>query len=86
MCVAVGAAGRASKKHCHLVETSRSGSCVQVLLIAIKLIHIYLTLQLTVRDALNNAMDEEMEKDKDVFILGEEVRGCPCDLRMWRAC
>lgn len=33
--------------------------------------------QLTVRDALNGAMDEEMEKDKDVFILGEEVRsGC----------
>lgn len=29
--------------------------------------------QLTVRDALNGAMDEEMEKDKDVFILGEEV-------------
>jgi hypothetical protein len=30
--------------------------------------------QMTVRDALNSAMDEEMEKDKDVFILGEEVR------------
>ena len=29
--------------------------------------------QMTVRDALNSAMDEEMEKDKDVFILGEEV-------------
>jgi pyruvate dehydrogenase E1 component beta subunit len=29
---------------------------------------------MTVRDALNSAMDEEMEKDKDVFILGEEVR------------
>ncbi len=29
--------------------------------------------QLTVRDALNGAMDEEMEKDQDVFILGEEV-------------
>ena len=28
---------------------------------------------MTVRDALNSAMDEEMEKDKDVFILGEEV-------------
>ena len=41
--------------------------------------------QMTVRDALNSAMDEEMEKDKDVFILGEEVcsgrvtrTGCTC--------
>ncbi len=33
-----------------------------------------LLIQMTVRDALNSAMDEEMEKDKDVFILGEEVR------------
>nr|CAG4634861.1 EOG090X0840 [Alona affinis] len=29
--------------------------------------------QLTVRDALNSAMDEEMERDEKVFILGEEV-------------
>lgn len=29
--------------------------------------------QMTVRDALNAAMDEEMEKDERVFILGEEV-------------
>lgn len=29
--------------------------------------------QLTVRDALNQAMDEEMERDERVFILGEEV-------------
>ncbi|XP_055374283.1 pyruvate dehydrogenase E1 component subunit beta, mitochondrial [Condylostylus longicornis] len=29
--------------------------------------------QLTVRDALNSAMDEEMAKDERVFILGEEV-------------
>lgn len=29
--------------------------------------------QMTVRDALNSAMDEEMERDADVFILGEEV-------------
>lgn len=28
---------------------------------------------LTVRDALNTAMREEMEKDKDVFLMGEEV-------------
>lgn len=27
----------------------------------------------TVRDALNQAIDEEMEKDEKVFILGEEV-------------
>lgn len=29
--------------------------------------------QLTVRDALNSAIDEEMERDERVFILGEEV-------------
>lgn len=29
--------------------------------------------QLSVRDALNQAMDEEMEHDDRVFILGEEV-------------
>lgn len=29
--------------------------------------------QLTVRDALNSAMDEEMERDEKVFIMGEEV-------------
>lgn len=31
------------------------------------------TQQLSVRDALNQAMDEEMENDERVFILGEEV-------------
>lgn len=29
--------------------------------------------QLTVRDALNQAIDEEMAKDERVFLLGEEV-------------
>ena len=29
--------------------------------------------QVTVRDALNMAMDEELERDDDVFLLGEEV-------------
>ncbi|XP_070704518.1 pyruvate dehydrogenase E1 component subunit beta, mitochondrial [Pempheris klunzingeri] len=29
--------------------------------------------QVTVRDALNQAMDEEMERDERVFLLGEEV-------------
>jgi len=33
---------------------------------------------MTVRDALNSAMDEEMERDKDVFVLGEEVGACVC--------
>ena len=28
---------------------------------------------LTVRDALNQALDEEIEKDERVFLLGEEV-------------
>lgn len=30
-------------------------------------------MQVTVRDALNMAMDEEMKRDERVFILGEEV-------------
>uniref|UniRef100_A0A7N6FFA0 Pyruvate dehydrogenase E1 component subunit beta n=1 Tax=Anabas testudineus TaxID=64144 RepID=A0A7N6FFA0_ANATE len=30
-------------------------------------------LQVTVRDALNQAMDEEMERDDRVFLMGEEV-------------
>lgn len=29
--------------------------------------------QLTCRDALNQAMDEEMARDPNVFIMGEEV-------------
>ena len=31
------------------------------------------TPQLTVRDALNQALDEELDHDKRVFLLGEEV-------------
>ncbi|KAG8431504.1 hypothetical protein GDO86_018509 [Hymenochirus boettgeri] len=31
------------------------------------------SLQMTVRDALNQAMDEELERDEKVFLLGEEV-------------
>jgi hypothetical protein len=31
------------------------------------------TVQVTVRDALNAAMEEEMERDETVFLLGEEV-------------
>lgn len=29
--------------------------------------------QITVRDALNEAMREEMQRDPEVFVLGEEV-------------
>ena len=38
--------------------------------------HILLSMflmQVTVRDALNMAMDEEMKRDERVFIMGEEV-------------
>ena len=28
---------------------------------------------MTVRDALNSALDEEMERDEKVFVMGEEV-------------
>ena len=31
------------------------------------------TIEMTVRDALNQGMDEEMERDKKVFFMGEEV-------------
>ena len=31
---------------------------------------------MTVRDALNSAMEEEMLRDDKVFILGEEVARC----------
>lgn len=31
-------------------------------------------LQMTVRDALNSALDEEMSADSKVFIMGEEVK------------
>ena len=30
-------------------------------------------LQMAVRDALNSAMDEEMERDENVFLIGEEI-------------
>ena len=33
----------------------------------------FATTKLTVRDALNTAIDEEMAKDDRVYILGEEV-------------
>jgi pyruvate dehydrogenase E1 component beta subunit len=31
-------------------------------------------MQMTVRDALNSALDEELARDDKVYILGEEVR------------
>ena len=31
---------------------------------------------MTVRDALNSALDEEMSADPRVFLMGEEVRNC----------
>jgi hypothetical protein len=37
-------------------------------------------LQMTIRDALNSAMDEEMARDEKVWILGEEVG------KLWVAC
>lgn len=32
--------------------------------------------EMTVRDALNSAMEEEMLRDDNVFLLGEEVARC----------
>lgn len=31
---------------------------------------------MTVRDALNSALDEEMSADSKVFLMGEEVATC----------
>ena len=40
---------------------------------------------MTLRDAINSAIDEEMERDATVFVIGEEVaqcvpRACRCPL------
>ena len=35
--------------------------------------HVLFLQTITIRDALNSALDEEMARDGDVFILGEEV-------------
>ncbi len=32
--------------------------------------------QITVRDALNSAIEEEMSADSKVFVIGEEVGDC----------
>ncbi len=32
---------------------------------------------MTVRDALNSAIDEEMSADSKVFVIGEEVQSLP---------
>lgn len=37
------------------------------------LIHYFYFYQLTVREAINSALDEEMARDEKVFIMGEEV-------------
>lgn len=37
------------------------------------LVPIPLDAQMTVREALNSAIDEEMERDEKVFMMGEEV-------------
>ncbi|OXU17954.1 hypothetical protein TSAR_014271 [Trichomalopsis sarcophagae] len=50
-----------------LFVNSFCGTLKNVQLTELKQIH------MTVRDALNSAMDEEMERDERVFILGEEV-------------
>ena len=34
--------------------------------------------EITVREALLQAMQEEMQRDKNVFVMGEEVAESPC--------
>lgn len=38
---------------------------------------------MTVRDALNQAMDEELERDERVFLLGEEVAQYDGAYKVW---
>lgn len=42
--------------------------------------------QVTVRDALNQAMDEELERDERVFLLGEEVAQYDGAYKVFDAC
>ena len=37
--------------------------------------NLLLRLQITVRDAINSALDEELARDERVYLMGEEVRG-----------
>lgn len=37
-------------------------------------LNLHALLQMTVRDALNSALDEELARDDKVYVLGEEVR------------
>lgn len=39
-----------------------------------KLVRECSSVQMTVRDAINSAIDEELARDSKVFVLGEEVR------------
>lgn len=44
------------------------------------------TQEMTCRDALNSAMEEEMLRDDKVFILGEEVARCECSVHPMSFC
>nr|BAH72761.1 ACYPI005282 [Acyrthosiphon pisum] len=48
-------------------------STVKILKRSLNTTRVLANKQMTVRDALNSAMDDEMERDERVFILGEEV-------------
>ncbi|XP_050523783.1 pyruvate dehydrogenase E1 component subunit beta, mitochondrial [Daktulosphaira vitifoliae] len=47
--------------------------CVKIVKRSFSSTRVLANKQMTVRDALNSAMDDEMERDERVFILGEEV-------------
>lgn len=51
----------------------RSMSTTEVLFSFLKRRFYFNRRQITVREALNSALDEELARDKDVFIMGEEV-------------
>lgn len=42
--------------------------------------------KMTVREAINSALKEELERDKNVFILGEEVAQYDGAYKVWFSC
>ena len=42
--------------------------------------------EITLRDALNEAMSEEMRRDPDVFLIGEEVAATMALIKFRKGC
>lgn len=64
---AKGLVSQTRRQQCQLASKSKSSS------LASRSAKREMSSMMTVRDALNTALDEELERDEKVFILGEEV-------------